>query len=305
MKRHTKGIILLAITIALFSTFEVSCKLVGTRLHPLQISFFRFLTGGLFLLPFALLRMKKKDFNANRLFWGDMLLLGFVNIVISMGLIQYGLLYINASMSAVIFSSNPLFVAIFAAALLGEMITPRKIAAGLAALAGVALLSSENLKAFSVDSLRGITLVLAAAIVFALYTVLGKRTTLRGTDSLIMTAFSFLTGSLLLLPIMLFMHIPLVTTDITLIPHILYLGIFVSGLAYMCYFYGLENMHTGSGTLVYFIKPVLASLIAVLLLGERLTANFYAGTCVIFAALLWGNYETIRGLFAKSNGENC
>jgi len=72
----------------------------------------------------------------------------------------------------------------------------------------------------------------------------------------------------------------------------------------MCYFYGLENMHTGSGTLVYFIKPVLASLIAVLVLGERLTINFYAGTCVIFAALFWGNYETIRGLFPKSDGSN-
>jgi drug/metabolite transporter (DMT)-like permease len=292
MSKQLRGFIFLIITIILFSTFEVVCKLIGTRLHPLQITLFRFLIGGLVLLPFALFRIKKQELSISKHFWFDMFLLGFVNIVVSMGLIQFGLLYTNASTSAVIFSSNPIFVAVFAAILLKESISKVKLIGMVIGIIGVFILFFDKIS-LSSTSVTGPILVLMSAIVFALYTVLGKKLTLQGTDSLVMTAFSFITGSILLLPIMLVLKIPLLAMDLNILPHVLYLGILVSGIAYMCYFYGLANVNTSTGALVFFVKPALAALFSVLVLHETLKTNFYIGTVIILAALTIVNLKQL------------
>lgn len=284
MTKQSKGFIYLCITVTLFSTFEVASKLVGSGLHPLQTSFLRFLLGGLVLLPFALIRMKKREAKLTLRLVGETSLLGFVNIVVSMGLIQYGLLYTTASTSAVIFSSNPVFVALFAWLILSEKIAGYKIIGMTVGIAGVIILFSDRL-GISFASAAGPMLILGSAVIFALYTVLGKRLTMKGTDSLIMTSFSFIAGSLMLLPAMLVIKVPVLSFDAGMIPLILYLGIMVSGIAYMSYFYGLANVNTSTGALVFFVKPVLAAVFSVIILHESLNARFYIGTAVIIAGL--------------------
>jgi drug/metabolite transporter (DMT)-like permease len=78
----------------------------------------------------------------------------------------------------------------------------------------------------------------------------------------------------------------------------------VSGIAYMCYFYGLANINTGTGSLIYFVKPVLAAFISVLVLHETLSGYFYAGTAIILAGLGIVNIKLfnpiIIGLFRKT-----
>jgi drug/metabolite transporter (DMT)-like permease len=292
MDNKKKGLIFLCITVILFSTYEVVCKLIGSRLHPLQISFMRFMIGGLILLPFALQRIKKRRIKITAPYIIDIAILGFVNIVISMGFIQYGLLYANASTSAVIFSSNPIFVAIFASIVLREKIEKRMAIGMVTGIIGVAVLFSDRISLKSGTSF-GLLLVFLSSVVFALYTVLGKRSTLKGSDSLVMTSFSFIAGSVMLLPAMLILKVPAISMDISLLPYILYLGIMVSGIAYMCYFYGLANINTSTGSLIYFVKPVLAAIISVLILHESLSMYFYAGTAIILAGLAVVNIKLL------------
>ena len=49
------------LTALLFSTMEVACKVAGNDLDPFQLTFLRFLIGGLILLPFGIAEMKKKE----------------------------------------------------------------------------------------------------------------------------------------------------------------------------------------------------------------------------------------------------
>ena len=301
MTKQTKGFIFLCVTVVLFSTFEVASKLVGTGLQPLQISFLRFLCGGVVLLPPAIIKMKKLKIRLTPGLVAQTSLLGFVCIVLSMGMIQYGLLYTNASTTAVIFSSNPVFVAFFALLILRERIDRFKIIGMAVGLAGVVILFSDRL-GFSADSAGGPLLVLGSAVLFALYTVLGKRVTLKGVDSVVMTSFSFIAGSIMLLPVMLMLKIPVFRFDAALIPHILYLGIIVSGVAYMSYFYGLANVNTATGSLIYFIKPVLSAVFSVLILHESLNGRFFAGTAVIIASLAVVN---IRQLIMVRRSPGC
>ena len=67
---------------------EIALKEVSGSFHPLQMTFTRFLAGGLFLIPFAVRTLKKKRASLN---WKDLpgfLLLGFVGMVLSMSIYQ-------------------------------------------------------------------------------------------------------------------------------------------------------------------------------------------------------------------------
>ena len=293
------GILYLLLTVLLFSTFEVAGKLVSPVLHPLQITLYRFVIGGLVLLPFALVQVRKEKIRISLPSLGVFAMLGFVNIAVSMVFIQYGIASTNASTAAAIFSSNPVFVALFAFFLLGEKITLPKILGVIFGVAGVSILFMEKMQ-IRPDSWIGPLLVIIAALFFGLYTVLGKKVSCGNvaacgkTGSLVMNAFSFLIGSVFLIPLMLFLKVPLVNFQPSTIPTMLYLGIFVTGLAYLFYFMGLEKVSASAGSLVYFLKPVLASIFSVIVLHETLRVPFYTGTAVILIGIGAVNFNRFK-----------
>ena len=294
-RSRAAGIACLSMTIALFSTFEVTSKFLSPHMSPVQITFSRFLIGGLILLPFAVLRMKRRAIGLTPRDLGNCALLGFVNIVVSMGLIQLGLVYANASICAVLFSVNPLFVVIFAKILLGERITPQKVAGLACGVIGVVVLFFDSVSS-KTSTWQGLVLILGSAVFFALYTVMGKKIINGRLDSLIVTAVSFLAGSLFLVPVMLLLGVPFVPDYRPVAAELLYMSIAVTGIAYVLYFEGLSRLEAGAGSMLYFAKPALASVLAIAILGERPGVNLLAGIAVIAAGIFLsqlnrGNYE--------------
>jgi drug/metabolite transporter (DMT)-like permease len=303
MERKNKGFIFLIITIILFSTFEVTGKMIGNltgnSINPFTITFERFLIGGIMLFPFAFYKVKSNKIVLNKKHFLYMALIGFINIVVSMGFIQYGLLYTDASIAAVIFSANPVFVSIFAAIILKEKINISNILGMVLGVSGVIVLFADKLSTSSFK-IVGPTCIFLSALFYGLYTVVGKKfINDSNIDSLITTSISFILGSLMLLPLMAFKGIPLYVNDVKVLPHMIYLGVLVSGIAYMCYFYGLQNVPASVGSLTFFAKPVLASIIAVILLHERLSFNFYIGTLIIILGVCIVNFYPF-GLFRTS-----
>lgn len=286
------GLIYLVITICLFSTFEVTSKGLSAHMGPTQITFTRFLIGGIVLLPFAIARMARKRIRLTGIDFAKAGALGIVNIVISMGLIQWGLVYANASVSAALFSVNPLFVMLFARPLLGERITAPKAAGLLLGIAGIAILFADGVSE-KTSTPFGLVLILASSVCFALYTVLGKKLITRDVDSLIVTTFSFLIGSACMVPIQLAMNVPLIPDVMPVMPQLLYMSVAITGIAYVTYFEGLSRLDAGAGSTLYFAKPAMASLLAVALLGERVSAQMVIGILVVAA-----------GIFAAQTGKN-
>lgn len=48
-----KGYLYILLTTLLFSTMEISLKTISDQFNPVQLTFLRFLTGALILIPFA------------------------------------------------------------------------------------------------------------------------------------------------------------------------------------------------------------------------------------------------------------
>ena len=117
MTKEVKGYLWLALTILFFSTYEIVGSTLAGGMHPLFVCAFRFTLGGIVLLPFAKLPSDSKD-------WWGLFFLGVLNVGLAMGLLQLSLSYTQASVAAILFSTNPLFVGIVAA-LAGDKLTKR------------------------------------------------------------------------------------------------------------------------------------------------------------------------------------
>jgi len=275
VKKYNFGYLFVMITVIFFSTYEVVSKTIMGRVNPFQINFLRFFIGGSLLFLFLLI---KRDLKIDKRSMGIVALAGILNVVFSMNLLQLSLSTASAKASivAVIFSSNPIFVSIFAAIMDKERIPLFKVVGMFLGMLGIVAISTDG-QAFQDINILSPLLALMSAVLYGLYTVVGRRASSK-IGSLKMNGYSFLIGSLVLLPILLIRDIPVFKFDYTASLQVIYLSVFVTGIAYLTYFMGLTRTGAGSGSMVFFLKPVLASVFAIVFLNEKITLNLVLGT---------------------------
>jgi DME family drug/metabolite transporter len=180
--------------------------------------------------------------------------------------------------------SAPLIIAVVAAATLGERVTARvALALGLG-VAGTALLivGPRTTADLSPRFVSGIVLALAAALAYALYVVLAKATLAR-TAPLPLAGLNFTVAALVLAPVL---AGPGVAQQIALgWPWLLYLGAVTTAAAYAVYTIGLRDVTASVAGIASLVEPLTATLLGVLLFGERLGAAGVAGAGLLFVAL--------------------
>ncbi len=268
----------------LFATMEVACKIGGNNLDPFQLTFIRFAIGGLMLLPFALKDIRK---NETKLTAEDFVILagiGTLGIAVSMVLFQISVNTSNASTVSVIFSMNPFFTMTFAHIFTSEKMNIYKAAALAIALAGIVFM----FRPWDIqegNTALGMTLMVLAALVFGLYTVLSKYS-IRKMGLMAQTSISFLLGSFVLMVIIILMGRPVLDGVTESIPIIIYTGILVTGMGYFFYFKAIELADATTGSYVFFLKPAMAPVFAVIVLNETLLWNTYVGIILVLAASL-------------------
>jgi len=273
-----KGYILLGITILMFSTLEVVTSTLKGLINPLQLTFLRFFIGGVVLLPVVIKKREKVQLKDLLFFLG----LGILNILISMGSLQLAISMGKASTAAILISSNPIFVLLFSSILLKEKVTFDRIICILLGIVGITLIIYKG--NVGGDTAVSLTLGIIASLTFGLYTVLGKLKS-EGISSITMICISSILGSLLYVPILLWNGIPLFNIPQGTFLKVLYLGVFLSGIAYITYIEGLKILTAGKGAMVFFLKPVIASMLAVIFLGESLSLKTVAGMLLVLAGV--------------------
>jgi drug/metabolite transporter (DMT)-like permease len=297
-----RGLFYIALTTLLFSSMEIALKTVAGRFNALQLNFLRFTIGGLFLLPFALSSIKKRGSRIRGRDWGFFALSGLACVVASMTLYQLAIEYCKASIVAILFSCNPVFVIPLAAIFLKERIRGFTIASMLVSVAGMVCIMDPFRASSSAGAevgTLGIALTLGAAAVFAVYAVMGK-TRSRSFGGLATTAFSFIIGSAELLALILASRVPAVAgalrgarlgafaeiplfagLDLGIMPVFAYICLCVTGIGYASYFMAIEETSAATASLVFYIKPALAPILALAILGESIAPSTIAGIALI------------------------
>ena len=298
-----KAYYFVVLTALMFSTMEVACKVAGNDLDPFQLTFLRFVIGGLVLLPFGVSEMKKKEIKLTGKDLLKLLGVGTIGIPVSMVLFQVGIMNCNASSAAVMFSINPLFTMVCAHLLTSEKITKSRFTALMIGIVGLVFI----IRPWDVqegNTVFGAGMLLLAAITFGFYTVTGKMVSQK-IGAIAQASISFLLGSVVLLAVILVMGRPVLDGVADNIPIVLYTGIFVTGLGYYAYFTSIKLSDATTGSFAFFLKPALAPVIAVIVLKETILWNTFAGIgFILLASYLNIRYQKIRAEQKRETNEN-
>lgn len=158
------------------------------------------------------------------------------------------------------------------------------------AVVGLALLTLGGVTAL--DPL-GVLAAGGAGASYACYTVIGARLSRDGHDAGAVLASSFSVGAILLLPVILAAGTWWLNPGG--IALVLWLGLVATTLAYLLFGVGLRVLQPGHIATLNLAEPVVATLLGVAILGERLTGAGWLGCLLIIAALaLLGLTESRR-----------
>jgi len=300
-KNLKKGYLYIILTTIFFSSMEIALKIFSNDYNPIQMSLLRFIIGSLILLPLAIKNLKTRKVSLNKEDLKFFALTGFICIVVSMSFFQIAIIYAQASTVAVLFCCNTVFVIIFAHILLREMIHSHHLLSVVISMIGILVIANPT---NITSSFMGIILTLLAAITFALYGIVGRTRSAR-YGGIAFTCFSFILGSMELLLLILLTHIPPIATilassgfgilaNIPIVPPLelksllglAYVGIFVTGLGYTFYFRAMEETSAITASLVFYIKPVLAPILALLILSEPIPLSKSLGIILILTGSL-------------------
>lgn len=273
-----KSYIAIFITILLFSSIEVFSKMLTGSVDPFLIAFLRFFISGIILLFIDIKKIKevkKKD-------WFYLFGLGLLGITIALGSFHLSITGLNAATGAVIFSMNPIFSSIFAVLFLKESFNRYKIMGICIGFIGVYIVLF-GFNPMDITNIRNILLMFVASIGFGIY-IAGSKPFIKKYGTFFTTGTVFISGSL---PYLFFINNYQISNLKSSMPILIYLSLITTGLAYTLYFYGLKRVPIIVGTSMFYLKPILATGFATIILKENPPIFFYFGVVIILTGMMF------------------
>ncbi|WP_462253061.1 DMT family transporter [Ferruginibacter sp.] len=278
-----KALLALAWVCFFWGTTWIASKVGVTNMPAIQLCAIRQLLGGsVYLLYFIITKHpwpKGKQ-------WGVILVLSFLNFMLSNGLSTWGVQYISSGLGAIIGAIFPLWIVIIT--LFGGGRLPQKALLGMVmGFGGVCIIFYDHLKDFlNADFSFGIVLSVIATISWAFGTVYTKKHAVNfnpyfslGLQMLISSValytVSYSTGN---------------TVSIAAIPAnawwaILYLVVIGSVLTFIAFIYSLQRLPTSLASLYAYTNPIVAVLLGVIIFNEKLNIYVAVGGAVTIAGV--------------------
>ncbi|MFC9662528.1 EamA family transporter [Nocardia sp. NPDC127606] len=260
------------------STYAVTTEFLPPD-RPLFTALMRALPAGLVLLALTRVLPHGK--------WlGRAAVLGVLNIGAFFPLLFLAAYRLPGGVAGVLGAVAPMFALGFAAVLLAEAPTRRKVIAGVVGVLGVSLVV---LRGNAELDLLGVLAGLAGAASMAAGTVLTKKWGRPdGVGPLAMTGWQLTAGGLFIVPPALLIEGAPPALDGEAVGGYLYLGIIGTALAYWLWVRGISRVAATSVSFLGLLSPVSAAVIGWIALGQALTALQILGLGVALAATVFG-----------------
>lgn len=268
----------------LFGTTGTSASLAPPGASSVSIGAARLVVGGAGLLAALpwLGGTRRRALTLWRSPWG--LVAGLMTAGYQLGFFAGVSMAGVALATLVTIGSGPILVGLLSWALLGERPTRSWWGSTLVCLAGLVLLTLDGSGSPGVD-VGGLLFSLGAAFAYALYTVAAKRLMQDGATPAEAMASCFGLGAILMAPVLALSGAAWIATAQGLTVT-LWLGLGTTTLAYVLFGRGLHVLTAGPAATLVLAEPLVATLLGVLLLGERLGPAGWAGAGLVAAGLL-------------------
>ena len=283
-RRSSTGLLYLVLSGLLWGTGGLTGSLLGRTagLPAMAVAAYRLTAGGVLIV--VLLTVTGRRWPAGRAAWIRITAIGLL-----------AALFQSCYFTAVALTSVPLatLVTIGAAPIIvlgADRATGRQTGRFAAATTGLALTGlgllvglPSGFRETAVLASAGMAVLAAAG--FAAVTLVGSRP-VPGLDDLTVTGFGFTVGGLALIPL------AQIAGGIGFRPSLAAIGLLVAlgtgptAVAYALYFRGLRSAAASTAALLALLEPLTGTILAAVLLGERLSVTGIAGAAIIATAVI-------------------
>ncbi|MHC0038823.1 DMT family transporter [Pseudoneobacillus sp. C159] len=281
------------LSISFWGVSFVSTKSVLGKLDPFSIIVIRFGIGALFLLLLLLLQRQRLLISLRYL--PHLMVLGILGVFVHQVLQATALLTIDASSAGWLISLSPIFTVILAMIFLKERLNGWKAIGMVLAIIGVLLVTmSRNGQSLHITINIGFILMILSTLNWAVYSVLLKSLKIP-YPPLLVTFYMSLIGLILTTPFLIRNKgwAALSTLNQTEWFHLLFLGVFVSGIAYWYWGKALEVLEASKVSMFLYLEPLATLIAAVLLLQEKIILLNIAGGIIIIIGVIIVNGQLV------------
>lgn len=244
----------------------------------------------------SIILKQRKNKKIKREDYKYILIIGFFGYFLSVGAQFLGTKLTNASFASLINSMNPITITLFASLILKEKVTPKTIISIIVLVIGVKILIgdiNDNLY------LSGIFLSLFSVTIWSLVTVLAKKVS-KSYDPFQITVYGIMTATVFCIPVSIYeiTTSPVINFNFEVIAALLYMGLICTAMAHALWNKCMSIIDAGTCSLFYPIQPLVATLLGIIFLNEKIDKNFILGAVLIVGAVL---FNVISGLKKDEN----
>jgi len=275
MNSKSKSVIYVMLCVLLWALIPVVSKLGQSNLDNHQFLFWSSVISFLTFLIIILTQKKgKMILSLSKKDWIHSVVLGLLGTYLYYILLYFG--YANAKGIEVLIIQYcwPIFVIILSILILKERLNIRKVISIILGFSGVFLvLTKGNLTAIHLDNLFVDSIVLIAAFVFGLFSVLSKKVKI---DSLTLVTIYFLTATVISFLSMISLSEFKLPTQVTFLPIIIN-GIFVNGISYLFWIGALKIGKASFLAPFVFLTPVISTILLIVFFKEPFETIYLIG----------------------------
>ncbi|MCM1193987.1 MAG: DMT family transporter [Acetatifactor muris] len=296
-RKNTAGHLAAIITVLIWGVTYISTKVLLREFQPMEILFFRFLSGFVALFLVYPHRLELVDKKQELLF----IMAGLCGVCLYPLLENTALTYTLASNVGVIIAAAPFFTAILTCLLMKqeERLHIQFFAGFLVSMVGISLINFNGSRMELNPA--GDLLAIAATIAWGFYSVLTRKISAFGYNTIQVTRRIFGYGLLFILPVLFFGNYewnPARLARPVNLLNILFLGLGASALCFVTWNFAIKTLGPVKTSVYIYLEPVITVVTAAFVLGENITVLAITGTALTMTGLVLSEVKYNR----KENG---
>ena len=284
-KKNAK--IMLSLSMVIFGTIGAFTRNIAVSSGELAL--YRAVLASFLLIGYLLFTKQKIDFKAIR---KELLLLIFSGMAMGINWILLFEAYKYTTISAATLSYYfaPVLVTIACPLLFKERLTRKQKLCFAMSTIGLVLIIGFEKNSSKTNHVLGILLGLGAAIFYAIVILLNKF--IKNVEGIQRTFLQFLAAIVILFPYVVFsggMRLEVLSAKGWI--YLLIVGFLHTGITYCMYFSAIKELKGQEVAILSYLDPVVAVVISIVILGEKMSLLQLFGGILILGFTLWNEIE--------------
>ena len=280
MEQRKKGYLYLFPTFFIWGSLYIFSKYAMEAVPPITVLLIRYLLS---IAVLAFIFKKQGGAKLQKSHLKYFLLIGGLGYFLSITFQLVGTKLLDASLSSLINAMNPVSISILAVIFLKEKMSAPKVVSIILSILGVYVILGVGGQGISI---AGVACAVASVLLWSTASIIIRKIADEYTPIQI-ALYSMITALIFNIPASIWeLQKEPCHFTVPAVLSLLYLGIVCTAVAHTLWNRSLQLLDASTCSMFYPLQPLTSAVMGVLLLHEKITSNFIAGSVIICAGIL-------------------